>query len=221
MAGIRLVVVVFCVLVLGGCGRDGGEVAGTEPGAAKIEELEAEEAQGFRERGREVAGELVMNLGTQLKASLEAGGPEAALVVCQQMAQPITVATGRAHPAVRVRRTTLRWRNPANAPDGVDRLVLEEMERRTGEGGGAVAPDELDRVVRAEDGVVRYYRPLLLQALCVQCHGPEEGLAAGLVTVLDELYPEDQAVGYAEGDLRGVVVVEWELTPPEGGQARD
>ncbi|MBW2376809.1 MAG: DUF3365 domain-containing protein [Deltaproteobacteria bacterium] len=45
-----------------------------------------------------------------------------------------------------------------------------------------------------------------MQPLCVTCHGAE--LPPDLRARLAELYPEDQATGYAAGDFRGVFWVE-------------
>jgi len=39
------------------------------------------------------------------------------------------------------------------------------------------------------------------QAMCLACHG--ESLSQELQAVLHERYPEDQATGFKEGDIRG------------------
>jgi len=41
----------------------------------------------------------------------------------------------------------------------------------------------------------------------LQCHGARDKLAPGVADALKELYPQDQATGYAVGDLRGAVSV--------------
>ena len=41
--------------------------------------------------------------------------------------------------------------------------------------------------------------------LCLQCHGT--AIAPELAEKLSELYPEDKATGYREGDMRGAFVV--------------
>jgi hypothetical protein len=43
--------------------------------------------------------------------------------------------------------------------------------------------------------------------LCLTCHG--ENLSDSISSKLSELYPEDRAVGYRAGDLRGVFWVEF------------
>ena len=39
--------------------------------------------------------------------------------------------------------------------------------------------------------------------MCVTCHGAKESFSPALIGALAERYPSDQAVGFAEGDLRG------------------
>jgi hypothetical protein len=41
--------------------------------------------------------------------------------------------------------------------------------------------------------------------VCLKCHGSE--IDPKIVAKLDELYPEDKAVGYKQGDIRGAFYV--------------
>lgn len=52
-----------------------------------------------------------------------------------------------------------------------------------------------------------YVEPILLQPLCLTCHGAS--LAPELQSRIDELYPDDRATGFEVGDLRGVFWVEY------------
>lgn len=65
----------------------------------------------------------------------------------------------------------------------------------------------------ATDGRVAELTPILTAAPCVNCHGATDTLAPAVVARLAELYPQDQAVGFAEGDLRGWFWVEAEGAP--------
>ena len=58
-----------------------------------------------------------------------------------------------------------------------------------------------------DDGRFRYYIPLRIGPMCLQCHGPRDALEPTVRRALDALYPEDRATGYGVGDLRGVVRV--------------
>lgn len=61
------------------------------------------------------------------------------------------------------------------------------------------------------DGRSAYVEPILTQPLCLTCHG--KVLAPEVAARIRELYPEDEAVGFEVGDLRGVFWVE--LPAPE------
>ena len=60
-----------------------------------------------------------------------------------------------------------------------------------------------------DDGArnLRYLRPIVVKAPCLKCHGPSESIDPEVRAILEESYPEDLAVGYAEGDFRGAVSV--------------
>ncbi len=64
--------------------------------------------------------ELTADYATQLKAALQesmtAGGPVEAITVCSELAPQLASDISRASGA-KVRRTSLRFRNPGNAPD--------------------------------------------------------------------------------------------------------
>lgn len=148
--------------------------------------------------GSAVATTLMESLGGQLKGAMESGGPVGAVEVCREVAMPLTAAAGVSLEGVSVKRTSLKTRNPMNAPDAVDREVLETM--------AAQSPPQV--TLRREGEVTRYYQPLVVQELCLKCHGNPATFPAELTSVLASLYPEDTATGYAVGDLRGAIRVD-------------
>jgi hypothetical protein len=60
-------------------------------------------------------------------------------------------------------------------------------------------------LVLKEDGVYYFYKPLKIQAVCLNCHGDKNAMDKALVEKIKQLYPNDKATGYKGGDLRGVV----------------
>jgi hypothetical protein len=68
--------------------------------------------------------------------------------------------------------------------------------------------------------------PIKLKAECQMCHGPAEEIDEAVMAAISESYPEDQAVGFVEGDLRGWFWVEAppgeiDATEPEAGAKAD
>jgi hypothetical protein len=61
-------------------------------------------------------------------------------------------------------------------------------------------------VMQHDDGTVGYYAPIKISIpTCLNCHGEVgKDVKAEDYKVLKSLYPNDVAVGYKEGDLRGM-----------------
>lgn len=53
----------------------------------------------------------------------------------------------------------------------------------------------------------RYLKALRIQKPCLNCHGPREQIKPEVLALLKQVYPNDQATGYQEGDLRGAITV--------------
>jgi len=171
-------------------------------------EATPEEVSEYRDLGEKASDALMKSLGGQLKSALQAGGPVEALRICQQAAIPLTEAAGGQWDGVRISRKTLQPRNPANAPDESDRAVLVRMADQAKAGENPPSP-----VLEWKEGKAIFYRPLMIQEVCLNCHGAEEQLSPELNQVLAEKYPNDEATGYSLGDFRGVIRVKMDQTP--------
>jgi len=58
------------------------------------------------------------------------------------------------------------------------------------------------------DGKERVYVPLLVEKGCLKCHGPVAKIDPKVRELIEKKYPEDRAVDFKEGDLRGAIVAE-------------
>lgn len=166
--------------------------------------------QAVRATGATVSQSLAGNLKSLLSAALQQGGPVHAIEVCQQTAAPATITVDQQFAGqASVRRTASRVRNAGNAPDPIDLLVLQTLENRQRD--SEPLPEEI--VTLSDEGIYRYYKPLPTQELCLTCHGDPAAMPADLRAALASLYPQDQATGFALGDLRGVIRVELHVAP--------
>jgi hypothetical protein len=59
---------------------------------------------------------------------------------------------------------------------------------------------------RVEDGRARVLRPIAIEGPCLSCHG--DAITPAVSALLAEHYPNDRAVGYQLGDLRGALYAE-------------
>ncbi|QXP83903.1 DUF3365 domain-containing protein [Methylococcus sp. Mc7] len=144
-------------------------------------------------------------LKAELEAALQAGGPVEALGVCQIKAPAIAERIS-AEKALKVSRTSLKPRNPQNAPNAWQTKVLRDFEARKAAG------EDPAKLVYSEvaDQEFRYMKAIPTAPVCLTCHG--EQLAPAVSAKLAELYPQDRATGYREGDLRGAFVVVKDLS---------
>jgi hypothetical protein len=159
------------------------------------------------EIGGQVAARLFAGLMTTLQEKIASEGPEAAIAYCRLEALPLTAEVAEEFPQVKnVRRTALRVRNPANAPDDTDRSVLEEWLAAWNP---LSPPEPVMKEFTAGDGAkeLRYYRPVPVMATCLACHGSGDQVPANVRAALQRDYPQDEAVDFREGDLRGAIVV--------------
>lgn len=157
-----------------------------------------------RQTGEKATALLIKTLGSNLKQRLQTGGPTAALDFCADKATELTGEVDEALGAnVSVKRISLRYRNPGNAPQGREKIILEAMQRL--QESGVVLPGEM--IEKSDNGVYKYYKPLLInKGVCLKCHG-DLGNTPDLAAKIRTYYPDDHAVGYTMQDLRGAVVV--------------
>jgi hypothetical protein len=153
--------------------------------------------------GEQASERLMQALKGELVRAIKKDGPAEAIRVCSEMAQPLTakVAEDLGIPGLAIKRTSLKYRNPQNEPDPRETRVLKEFGAAVREG-RAVRP----RVV-AEGEVYHYYAPIYAKGLCLTCHGTDERRPEEVDAVLEKEYPQDRAVGFESGDLRGMFSV--------------
>ena len=189
-------------VLLHGCG--GGQPAVT-----------AEESAGVVGIAEPAASELLRTLLTRLTGALEEGGTLHAVEFCSMDAIPMTrLVEAGLEEDLALKRTSFRYRNPGNAPDEAEEMALRYFEDAILARGQAPA----HYVQRVSEDELRYYKPLFVAELCLQCHGDPERMVPEVRARLTENYPTDLATGYAAGDFRGLVRVSVpvEAIPPEG-----
>ncbi len=97
-------------------------------------------------------------------------------------------------------------RNAANAPDAWEAQGLTEFAVRQ-KAGESLIRMEKGEVVTQPDGkrAYRYLKAIPMGEACVKCHGA--AIDTLLMAKIRQLYPEDRAVGFAPGELRGAFTI--------------
>ncbi|MBL27810.1 MAG: hypothetical protein CMM50_09725 [Rhodospirillaceae bacterium] len=168
----------------------------TSPMAADLEQSIAD--------SRAAIKEFAGTLKEALQTAMREGGPVAAISVCNTQAPEIAAAASANHD-LDVGRTSLKLRNPANAPDAWEKGVLLSFEKRLEAGQDPATIDQAEIVTENGKKVFRYMKAIPTAGLCLACHGTD--IAPEVTAKLDELYPEDQARGFSIGDIRGAFTI--------------
>jgi hypothetical protein len=160
------------------------------------------------QQSKEVIQQFAQQLQGELGKAMKAGGPTQAIEVCQLAAPAIAKAESDKHGWV-VGRTSLKTRNPDNAPDDWERAVLMQFEERVAKGEAPMGMTHSEIVTQNDRQVFRFMSaigmPPLDQAPCLRCHG--ENIDANVAAKLDALYPEDKARDYRPGMVRGAFTI--------------
>ncbi|WP_224245472.1 Tll0287-like domain-containing protein [Hyalangium gracile] len=177
------------LLFLGGCTKPP-----TASGTPKVVDSLPPELVGKAQAAEGAMQALQVRLFQRLTQELERGGPAGAVTVCRDEAQALTAEVAKEQ-GIEVGRTSYRLRNPKNAPrPWAEPFVTAAATRKSSE----VKPLYVDLGDR-----LGLLRPIPMGGVCMTCHGAPDSLPPEVVRVLKEGYPEDRAVGFAPGDVRG------------------
>jgi len=124
---------------------------------------------------------------------------EIAMGTCSSVAMQMTNDYNNISPDVKVRRTALKYRNPANKPDAIDTEVMYRLQ---------AVNDGKPVAVDTSSGY-RVYKPLKIKSSCISCHGDTKQMSSEVLKMIKTKYPQDLATGFKLGDFRGVVVAEF------------
>ena len=192
----RAVAMAVVVSVLGpmaACGRKDKDKASSEPKSYALDAVPPELAAPVA-RGGEAITALQKRLSGRLFQEIDRAGPLAAVNVCRDEAQTLTAEVARAS-GIEVGRTSHKLRSHNNAPRAWMQPHVDAAAGKRADQVAVVVVDLGDRI-----GLLR---PLPTIALCTSCHGAADQMAPDLRQALAAAYPDDQATGFAEGDLRG------------------
>ncbi len=174
---------------------------------ASIQHPSAEEAENLKTIGSEASSMLLSNLQPALVNAFADGGAVNAISVCADTAQKLTRnISRRLGEGVQVSRTTFKTRNPENAPDSYEKAALEYYHNLI-ESGKSLPPEYMQKVVQGDSVFFKYYKPLKMGGLCLNCHGQSDQIDPQVMQAIEDHYPDDEAVGYEDGEFRGLVSI--------------
>lgn len=159
-------------------------------------------------QSRSLTQTMLKELGAKLQSAMSDGGAINAVDVCHLQAPEIAnrISAGN---QVNVSRIGTRARNPVmGVPNDWQAKALAQFEAGLARGDKPADMEFSETVVTPQGGKEFHFaKPIVLQPMCVSCHGNPEQISPELKAKLSELYPLDKAVNYQPGQLRGAVVL--------------
>ncbi|NOX86909.1 MAG: DUF3365 domain-containing protein, partial [Chlorobi bacterium] len=142
----------------------------------------------------------------ELRKAIKEGGIVNAISFCNKRAMEITDSISLAE-KVYIKRLAKKYRNPVN-----------DMSKNESNIYKGFIINQLSKkwypamITWNEKGEPVYYNPIIVDALCLKCHGiPEKDIKPEVAEKIAELYPDDKATNFKVGQLRGM----WSITFPE------
>jgi len=154
------------------------------------------------------AKKAIMQMGAALKShmkqNMKSGGPIQAANFCIQKAQNITHGINSNYPSgIHVKRISLKYRNPANKPSTDEKKVLQQIQKSIDT--HKTIPKLI--IKKITDNTYKVYKPIFIdKGVCLVCHGEVQSRDTEAYKLIKMKYPDDKAVNYRMGDLRGAFV---------------
>jgi len=175
---------------------------------------EAEITEHAMEWGNEISMEAQKALMGVLQKAIQENGPENAVGFCNVEALEITKKVADEY-NVTIRRVSVKNRNPKNSPNEKERELLDAYAYNKDNN-----LDNHPNIQKTEDGQVLLYTKAITipNGLCLNCHGvPDTDIKGPTLEKIQSLYPEDKAINYKVGDLRGM----WSIALPKKEVIKD
>jgi mono/diheme cytochrome c family protein len=167
----------------------------------KPQHLAENEAKTPEQKAKQVAMNTKKVLGKNLMSALKKGGKEHALSFCNVRAIPLTDSMSQ-NLMHAIKRVSDKARNPNNSANYDEQAIINYYATLLEKG------EELQaQVVQSGKGSIGYV-PITTNPMCLQCHGSlGKELDPTFYQQVKSLYPEDRAIGYGPGEIRGLWVV--------------
>ena len=194
---IFLILPAVALLLLSACGNSSEEPPAITQ-QAKVE-LSQTEKDSVISIGKEIAQHSFKILGGNLKKAMAEGGIDHAVNYCNANASHLMDSLGT-HYSANIKRTSNKLRNPKNTSTTAEKMVINNYLNGTKKG---------PVVNILPNGNKIFYAAIKMKPLCVSCHGTVgETVSKKNYQNISNLYPNDKAIGYKEGDFRGIWSIE-------------
>lgn len=204
----QLVLLTFLVLLFNACVENTTKEEQSELNEPEIvqENVASQDQPDYVQVGKSIAMETQQLLAKHLMQAIQDSGMNHAMQFCSAQAYPLTDSMSQAF-GVTIKRVTHKARNPQNKANPKEKLIIEGYmdQLKQGEMPGPLVEEQENARV--------FFSPIMItMPTCLKCHGvPGEDIQPEDYIILNSLYPNDQAVNFKMGDLRGM----WRIDFPK------
>jgi len=163
----------------------------------KVGTLSESEQRQYSTKGDSLVKLTFDTLRSALQQNMKEKGVAGTIEYCNLNAYAITSLYAKE--GIAIRRTAEKYRNPGNSPDSIEKVVFALYTSLLRD------KQPLENVVLESSGNIHYFKPIILQAMCRNCHGiTGSDIQPLVVEEIKRRYPADLATSFREGDLRGM-----------------
>ncbi len=176
------------------------ETSNKEPVTSKETEASSvkQQQKDYKKIGLEIAFGTKKQLGKNLMGQLAKSGTLDALTFCNVKAIPLTDSMQTVYQA-KIKRVSDKNRNPNNKANAEEIRYINQFKEMIKKG------DKPQPIIKKKQDSVYFYYPIVTNEMCLQCHGkPDKNIKPKTLQLLSNLYPDDQATGYDENQVRGI-----------------
>lgn len=159
------------------------------------------------DRNKTLVKALGKSLKKELSSAIKTGGLTAGVQQCNVSAPSLESALITSELAqgeiIVIGRRSLKTRNNNNRPSAWQRQALETFDAQQKQGEDVKAKYRI--INHNNKKAIEFISPIATAGLCLNCHG--ENITPKVSQEINHLYPEDKAVGYQAGDIRGGFVL--------------
>ena len=153
------------------------------------------------QNARETATTIGDRLRAELSAAVKADGPVNSISFCQTISPELTTNAFDDF-GFEASRVGTRLRNPENAPDEWESKILTQFQEQIAAGNDPSKLEHYEVLTTAEgEKLFRFMKPIVMGEMCLTCHGTD--IKQDVKAEIARYYPDDKAVGFKVGELRG------------------
>ncbi len=158
------------------------------------------------ELGREIVKASQGVLQQALLSAIENEGLVGAVAYCNANAYEIVQGLEDSLD-VDIKRVSRKPRNPLDKPDSAEQVILEAYAYDFS------PTNAVNQILELDEKTLIFTQPIAIaNGLCLNCHGsPGDEVNDEVLAIIQSKYPDDKALGYSLGELRGM----WSVKIPK------